>query len=85
MTTSPPRWQRGAVAALVHRRPPALAADAPLLMVEDTLAGLTRAGPRRRGRAAGARFVAVTGSVGKTGTKEALRLALVDPGRDLCQ
>ena len=30
----------------------------------------------RRGRAAGARIVAVTGSVGKTGTKEALRLAL---------
>lgn len=67
--------ERGAVAALVHRRPQALAADAPLLTVEDTLAGLTRLGLAGRARSR-ARFVGVTGSVGKTGSKEALRLAL---------
>jgi UDP-N-acetylmuramoyl-tripeptide--D-alanyl-D-alanine ligase len=50
-------------------------ADAPLLAVPDVLEGLralARAA-RARGRA---KFVGVTGSVGKTGTKEALRLAL---------
>ncbi len=72
---SPPRWSEGAAAALVHRRPQALAADAPLLLVEDTLAGLTRLGRAGRARSR-ARIVGVTGSVGKTGTKEALRLAL---------
>jgi UDP-N-acetylmuramoyl-tripeptide--D-alanyl-D-alanine ligase len=66
---------KGAVAALVHRRPANLAESAPLLMVEDTLAGLTRLGMAGRLRSH-ARFVGVTGSVGKTGTKEALRLAL---------
>jgi UDP-N-acetylmuramoyl-tripeptide--D-alanyl-D-alanine ligase len=66
---------KGAVAALVHRRPAGLPESAPLLMVEDTLAGLTRLGIAGRLRSH-ARFVGVTGSVGKTGTKEALRLAL---------
>lgn len=66
---------RGAAAAMVHRRPEGLAPDAPLLLVRDTLEGLwalARAG-RTRSRA---RVVAVTGSVGKTGTKEALRHVL---------
>ncbi len=66
---------KGAVAALAHRRPAGLDAQAPLLMVEDTLAGLTRLGLAGRARSR-ARVVGVTGSVGKTGTKEALRLAL---------
>ena len=51
------------------------AADAPLLVVDDVLEGL-----RDLARAARARFkgqvIAVTGSVGKTSTREALRLAL---------
>ena len=38
-----------------------------------------------RARAAAARIAAITGSVGKTGTKEALRLALAAPGADPCQ
>ena len=66
---------KGAVAALAHRRPEGLPEGAPLLMVEDTLAGLGRLGAAGRARSR-ARFVGVTGSVGKTGTKEALRLAL---------
>ncbi|MCB9948935.1 MAG: UDP-N-acetylmuramoylalanyl-D-glutamyl-2,6-diaminopimelate--D-alanyl-D-alanine ligase [Rhodospirillaceae bacterium] len=66
---------RGAVAALVHRPPPGVAADAPLLTVDDTLEGLTALGRFARLRSR-ARVAAVTGSVGKTSTKEALRLAL---------
>ncbi len=71
---------RGAAAALVSRVPDGVAADAPLLVVNDALTGL-----RDLGRAGRARFrgkvVAVTGSVGKTGTKEMLRTVLGDQGR----
>jgi len=66
---------KGAVAAMAHRRPAGLLANAPLLMVDETLAALTRLGLAGRARSK-ARLVGVTGSVGKTGTKEALRLAL---------
>jgi UDP-N-acetylmuramoyl-tripeptide--D-alanyl-D-alanine ligase len=65
----------GAAAAVVHRVPAALPADATLIQVDDTMAALEALGAAARARTA-ARFVAVTGSVGKTGTKEALRLAL---------
>ncbi len=64
----------GAVAALVHRVPEGLAPDAPLLVVEDTLEALRGLGRAARERIAG-KVIAVTGSVGKTGTKEMLRLA----------
>ena len=53
----------------------ACSANAPLLMVDETLAALTRLGLAGRARSQ-ARLIGVTGSVGKTGTKEALRLAL---------
>ena len=66
---------KGAVAAMAHRRPTGLSASAPLLMVDETLAALTRLGLACRARSK-ARLIGVTGSVGKTGTKEALRLAL---------
>lgn len=66
---------RGAAAALVDRDPPGVAPGAPLLRVADTLAGLTALGAAGRARSA-ARFVGVTGSVGKTTTKEMLRVAL---------
>src|SRR2546429_5275350 len=49
--------------------------DAPLLIVADVLQGLRDLARAARARAR-AKIVAVTGSVGKTGTKEALRLAL---------
>ncbi len=65
----------GAAAALVSRIPDDVPADAPLLIVDDVLAGLqalARAG-RARSRA---RVVAITGSVGKTSTKEMLRVVL---------
>ena len=48
---------------------------APLLVVADTLAGLTALGAAGRARFAG-RLVAITGSVGKTTTKEMLRTIL---------
>ncbi len=66
---------RGAVAAMVSRSVDGLAPDAPLLRVADTLAGLEALGHAARARGS-ARIVAVTGSVGKTGTKEALYQAL---------
>ena len=65
----------GAAAAVVQRRPKGLPADAPLLEVADTFEALNALAAAARRRAA-ARIVAVTGSVGKTGTKEALRLVL---------
>ena len=70
---------RGAAAALVDRDPPGVAPDAPLLRVADTLAGLTALGAAARARRA-ARVIAVTGSVGKTSTKEMLRAALSASG-----
>ncbi|WP_101068231.1 UDP-N-acetylmuramoyl-tripeptide--D-alanyl-D-alanine ligase [Roseovarius salinarum] len=71
---------RGAAAAMVSRVPEGVAPDAPLLMVDDVLAGLTALGAAGRARSA-ARVVAVTGSVGKTSTKEMLRAALHRQGR----
>jgi len=67
--------EKGAAAALVDRDPPGVAADAPLLRVADTLEGLAALGTAGRARS-GARVVGVTGSVGKTTTKEMLRVAL---------
>jgi len=70
---------RGAAAAMVDRDTPQLPTAARLLRVADTLSGLAALGAAGRGRSP-ARIVAVTGSVGKTGTKEALRLALAGSG-----
>src|SRR5262245_57170054 len=51
----------------------------PLLMVPDVLEGLRALARAARARS-DAQVVGVTGSVGKTGTKEALRLALATSG-----
>ncbi len=66
--------QAPAAAAVVVDRPIS-GAEVPLLVVDDTFKALQDMGRAARARAA-ARVIAVTGSVGKTGTKEALRLAL---------
>jgi len=71
--------KRGAAGALVSRKPQGLAADAPLILVPDTLEALTKLGRAGRARSK-ACIIAVTGSVGKTGTKEALRRALERQG-----
>ncbi|NRB18896.1 MAG: UDP-N-acetylmuramoyl-tripeptide--D-alanyl-D-alanine ligase [Rhodobacteraceae bacterium] len=70
----------GAGAALVSHIPEGLDAEAPLLIVEDVLQGLEALGQAARARCA-ARVVAVTGSVGKTSTKEMLARMLSDQGR----
>jgi UDP-N-acetylmuramoyl-tripeptide--D-alanyl-D-alanine ligase len=65
----------GAAAAMVSHRPPGVSEEASLLIVDDTLEALRRLGGAARNRTR-ARIIAVTGSVGKTGTKEALRTVL---------
>ncbi len=70
---------RGAVAALVSRRPDKVGPDAPLLIVDDTYAALERLAQEARERSS-ARIVAITGSVGKSGTKEALKRAFAEQG-----
>jgi UDP-N-acetylmuramoyl-tripeptide--D-alanyl-D-alanine ligase len=63
----------GAAAALVSRKVEGV--TGPQIIVPDTHAALTALGQAARKRT-NARIIAVTGSVGKTSTKEALRLAL---------
>jgi UDP-N-acetylmuramoyl-tripeptide--D-alanyl-D-alanine ligase len=66
----------GAALAVVERaQRDKFAADAPLLVVDDVLAGLVDLAHAARARL-GAQVIAVTGSVGKTSTKEALRRVL---------
>ncbi|MCS6921911.1 MAG: UDP-N-acetylmuramoylalanyl-D-glutamyl-2,6-diaminopimelate--D-alanyl-D-alanine ligase [Elioraea sp.] len=71
--------RKGAAGALVSRDPAEVAGDPRLIRVEDTLAALTALGRAGRARAR-ATLIAVTGSVGKTGTKEALRHVLARQG-----
>jgi UDP-N-acetylmuramoyl-tripeptide--D-alanyl-D-alanine ligase len=66
---------QGAAGALVHRRPKDLPANAPVVEVADTMRGLEDLGRASRARSTG-RIAAVTGSVGKTSSKEALRAVL---------
>lgn len=72
--------EKGAAAALVTHRPEDVAADAPLLVVDDVLAALGDLGREARDRTA-ARVAAITGSVGKTSTKEMLRAVLSRQGK----
>ena len=66
----------GAALAVVERaQAEKFAADAPLLIVDDVLAGLVELAHAARARFHG-QVIAVTGSVGKTSTKEALRRVL---------
>ncbi len=71
---------RGAACAVVAEdRLAALPEDGRYVVVDDVLAALGRLAAAARVRSA-ARIVAVTGSVGKTGTKEMLRVALAPSG-----
>lgn len=69
----------GAGLAVVARDQRDRFAGAPLLVVPDVLEALRSLARAARARTE-ARVIAVTGSVGKTGTKEALRLALSTDG-----
>ena len=66
---------KGVAAALVSRIPDGVSMDAPLLLVSDVQGALEDLGRAARARLKG-RVIAVTGSVGKTSTKEMLRAAL---------
>ena len=72
--------EKGAAAALVSHIPEGLDDSAPLLIVDDVQAALEELGRAARARTQ-ARVVAVTGSVGKTSTKEMLRDVLSAQGR----
>ena len=72
--------EKGAAAALVSHVPEGVAADAPLLIVEDVLAGLEKLGIAARART-NARIIAITGSAGKTSTKEMLGHVLAHQGK----
>jgi len=71
---------RGAAAALVSRIPPGVPQDAPLLIVPNVLKALEHLAAFARARTT-AKVVGVTGSVGKTSTKEMLRAILAGQGR----
>ena len=75
-------FDRAAAAAMVSRPPEARPAGAPLLLVVDTYEGLRTLAGCARERSA-AHVVAITGSVGKTGTKELLAGALARCGTTL--
>jgi UDP-N-acetylmuramoyl-tripeptide--D-alanyl-D-alanine ligase len=70
---------KGAAGALVSRIPDGCPPEAPLIVVMDVLAALNALGRAARARS-DARVVAVTGSVGKTSTKEMLRQVLAALG-----
>jgi UDP-N-acetylmuramoyl-tripeptide--D-alanyl-D-alanine ligase len=72
--------EKGAAIAIVaEEKLASLPNGEPYLVVPDVLDAMTAMGLAARARSK-ARVVAVTGSVGKTGTKEALRLALSTNG-----
>jgi UDP-N-acetylmuramoyl-tripeptide--D-alanyl-D-alanine ligase len=72
--------EKGAAAALVTHRPDGVPEDAPLLIVPDVLVALEALGVAARART-NAKVVAITGSVGKTSTKEMLRIVLERQGK----
>ncbi|WP_102866896.1 UDP-N-acetylmuramoylalanyl-D-glutamyl-2,6-diaminopimelate--D-alanyl-D-alanine ligase [Pseudovibrio exalbescens] len=73
--------EAGASVAVVERaKVPDLPPEGRYVVVEDTLKALQDLGIAARARTK-ARIIAVTGSVGKTSTKEALKLALARSGR----
>ncbi len=72
--------KQGATLAVVERaRRDSYGNDAPLIVVDEVLEALRQVARTARLRSS-AKIVAVTGSVGKTSTKEALALALVSSG-----
>lgn len=70
----------GAGAALVSHIPEDVAPDAPLLLVRDVLPALEALGKAARARTS-AKVIGITGSVGKTSTKEMLRTVLSAQGK----
>ena len=72
--------EKGAAAALVSRIPEGVAPDAPLLVVPEVVGALEALGRAGRARTM-ARVLAITGSMGKTSTKDMAAAALAGQGR----
>jgi UDP-N-acetylmuramoyl-tripeptide--D-alanyl-D-alanine ligase len=70
---------KAGLAVVAVERRASMPAGAPLLVVPDVLEGLRALAAASRARTS-AKVIGVTGSVGKTSTKEALRLALSQDG-----
>ncbi|HEV2566675.1 MAG TPA: UDP-N-acetylmuramoylalanyl-D-glutamyl-2,6-diaminopimelate--D-alanyl-D-alanine ligase [Microvirga sp.] len=76
----PAALEKGAAAAVVsEEKAPVFDDSDRLIVVPDVLEAMRQMGRAARARTS-ARIVAITGSVGKTGTKEAMRLALSRQG-----
>lgn len=74
-------FEKGAACAVVNQSfVPDKTISSNVIKVKDTLKAMEALGVAARERAA-AKIIAVTGSVGKTGTKEMLRLGLSNQGR----
>ena len=71
--------EAGAAAAIISRHPEGLPKTAPLLVVANTMDALRALAVSARTQTT-ARIIAVTGSVGKTGTKDSLHSALAQQG-----
>ena len=76
----PAALERGAAGAVVCEEKAGAFSSERLIVVPDVLEAMRQLGRAARKRT-DARIVAITGSVGKTGTKEAMRLALSGHGR----
>lgn len=72
--------EKGAAAAMVSRIPDNVPHNAPLLIVPEVLPALEKLGRAGRARMTG-KVIAITGSVGKTSTKDMARAALAGQGR----
>ena len=73
-------FEKGAAAALVSKIPDGINKNSPLLVVEDVLCALENMAAFARERTQ-AKIIGVTGSVGKTSTKEMLKSILTKNGK----
>lgn len=73
-------FEKGAVAAIVSDVPEGLNEFSPVLVVKDTMESLVEMAKYRRNQADNTKFIAVTGSVGKTTVKDGLTKILADYG-----
>jgi len=74
-------WKRGATMAIVTRAPARLRAGRAVVVVPDSLAALGELGDYARRRLTAATVVGITGSAGKTATKDLLAAALAGSHR----
>ncbi|MDA0362342.1 MAG: Mur ligase family protein, partial [Proteobacteria bacterium] len=72
-------FSKGASAVLVEKKPKDLSENIPILVVKNSAHALRQIGVAARKRCK-AKVIAITGSVGKTSTKEMIKLALEGQG-----